>query len=252
MGGPCEESIVPLSDLNSIPWCVRKRCPKQKRVVSPVIGICTAPTEVRTCTTPTEVRVCAAPGCDKTFVAKVYWDKKYCCSGHAGIGRRGWSLGLTKETNESIARMAEVLTGRIQSDETIEKKSKALIGRSYVQLMGEEKAAEVIRKKKLIRGPLTPSWRGGIKDDPYSFDWTVHLKEKVKIRDGYICQLCGKSEEEEVRRIGRRMPVHHINYDKQDCSMENLITLCCSCNGKCNTRREYWTRFFQRLLVVVL
>ena len=59
-------------------------------------------------------------------------------------------------------------------------------------------------------------------------EWNKILKEKVKKRDNYTCQKCGKTEKESKYKFH----VHHINADKFDNRMENLETLCSSCHGK--------------------
>jgi hypothetical protein len=42
--------------------------------------------------------------------------------------------------------------------------------------------------------------------------------------------------------------IHHIDYDKKNCSLNNLITLCRGCHAKTNFRRDYWKIFFQQLI----
>jgi len=56
------------------------------------------------------------------------------------------------------------------------------------------------------------------------------LKDMVKERDDFVCQnpLCGNTE---------KLVVHHIDYDKMNCELNNLITLCCSCNAQANADR---------------
>jgi formylmethanofuran dehydrogenase subunit E len=88
-------------------------------------------------------------------------------------------------------------------------------------------------------GEKSPLWQGGVWHDPYSVDWTLSLKKSIRERDHYICQLCGAQQEEEA------FSVHHIDYNKQNCSPDNLITLCHSCHEKTNLNREYWTNYFQ-------
>ena len=63
------------------------------------------------------------------------------------------------------------------------------------------------------------------------------LKRQIRNRDKYICKLCG----------AHANCVHHINYDKQICDEENLITLCRSCHVKTNANREDWTRHFKEI-----
>ena len=87
-------------------------------------------------------------------------------------------------------------------------------------------------------GAKNSSWKGGISFEPYTTDWTESLRRTIRERDRYTCQLCGKPQGDRVHSV------HHIDYDKKNCNPENLITLCCSCNTKVNSNREYWTNYF--------
>jgi hypothetical protein len=80
-----------------------------------------------------------------------------------------------------------------------------------------------------------PCWQGGKSFEPYSVDWTDTLKKSIRERDHYICQLC----------FGAGYPVHHIDYNKKNCSPENLITLCNKCNPRVNFNRKKWTKYFE-------
>jgi 5-methylcytosine-specific restriction endonuclease McrA len=51
------------------------------------------------------------------------------------------------------------------------------------------------------------------------------------------CQVCGKEP---------AIYCHHIDYDKQNCNLNNLITLCSKCHSRTNHDREYWIDFFQK------
>lgn len=84
------------------------------------------------------------------------------------------------------------------------------------------------------------NWRGGISKLPYSFDWTETLKEAIRQRDGYRCQVCCIVQEKLIRKLD----VHHIDYDKENCDPENLISLCQCCHIKTNYNRSKWILFF--------
>jgi hypothetical protein len=79
-----------------------------------------------------------------------------------------------------------------------------------------------------------PQWKGGKSFEPYTVDWTKTLKRSIRERDNYICQICNQ--------YGQF--VHHIDYDKKNCSPNNLITLCNSCHTKTNKNREEWIKYF--------
>lgn len=87
-------------------------------------------------------------------------------------------------------------------------------------------------------GPLNGRWLGGISKAPYSFKFNKELKLAIKMRDGFKCKVCGVRAEDLV--------VHHIDYDKQNHSLENLITLCRNCHSKTNSRRQTWIEYFSR------
>ena len=72
-------------------------------------------------------------------------------------------------------------------------------------------------------GENNPNWRGGAYQQPYHFNFNGKLKAQVKERDGYQCQTCLTPFD---------LVVHHIDWDKMNSSIDNLITLCRSCHGK--------------------
>lgn len=80
-------------------------------------------------------------------------------------------------------------------------------------------------------------WCGGISFEPYSIDWKDTLKRAIRERDHYICRICNQ--------YGNF--VHHIDYNKLNCSSENLITLCSKCHPKTNTNRDCWIEYFKNL-----
>ena len=115
-------------------------------------------------------------------------------------------------------KMSELLKGHRHSDET-------------------KKKISIARKGKAsFIGRHHPNWKGGISFEPYSIDWTETLKRSVRERDKYICQLCNQ--------YGNN--VHHIDYDKQNCNPNNLITLCKKCNAKVNYNRNTWIKYFTK------
>ncbi len=80
---------------------------------------------------------------------------------------------------------------------------------------------------------------------PYGGGWTGTLKRSIRERDEYKCRVCGKIESDN----GRFLPVHHIDYDKDNLDPKNLVVLCSSCHSKTNFRRKHWKRYFRRMLL---
>ena len=80
-------------------------------------------------------------------------------------------------------------------------------------------------------------WKGGISYEPYTIDWTETLKRAIRERDHYLCKICGQ--------YGNH--VHHIDYNKENCNPENLVTVCMSCHARTNFNRDFWINYFQEV-----
>ena len=92
-------------------------------------------------------------------------------------------------------------------------------------------------------GEKNSNWKGGISKEPYCFEWTCDLKEYIKYRDNYKCQnpqCCGKNP--------NNLCVHHIDYNKKNCDLSNLITICRSCNAQANFQRDWWESFYKEVM----
>jgi len=75
-------------------------------------------------------------------------------------------------------------------------------------------------------GTDNPCWKGGRKN--YGDGWGRALKAEVRRLDSWQCRRCGKTKEEN----GRKLDVHHIVNARaggKNCE-ENLVTLCASCH----------------------
>ena len=99
---------------------------------------------------------------------------------------------------------------------------------------------EIIEKTKNI-GNKNGMWQGGTGNVPYPFAFDNKLKELIRKRDNYTCQKCGKTQEEN----GRKLDVHHIDYIKENIDPQNLISLCRKCNPQVNGNRKFWIKFFK-------
>jgi hypothetical protein len=96
---------------------------------------------------------------------------------------------------------------------------KYLLGKNKGKLCSFECKNEFI--SRLMKGENHPNWQGGLNND-YSENWTPRFKTKIRKRDNYTCQYC--------KKVQFGLDVHHIDKNKQNCTPENLITLCRSCH----------------------
>ena len=137
--------------------------------------------------------------------------------------------------------------GRKHSEDS--KKKQSIIKMGKISPLKNIKKTEEQRKKNseshkgLQMGENNPNWQGGISFLPYCEKFNDQIKEKIRERDNRTCQLCGKLEKEE----GRKLSVHHIHYDKENC-YPDLISLCRSCNAKVNSNRIYHENLFMNKL----
>lgn len=106
----------------------------------------------------------------------------------------------------------------------------------YIKAMFCSKECKGVEHSKKMIGKDNPSWKGGKSFEPYSVDWTNTLKRAIRERDHYQCRICGELQNNEA------FHVHHIDYNKQNCNPDNLITLCNSCHSKTNHNRDYWIK----------
>jgi len=120
--------------------------------------------------------------------------------------------------------------GKTHSEETKQKQRERMKGNTR----GFQKG------NKLNVGENNPSWKGGIAYFPYPDEWKDDLKESIRKRDNYTCQECGTHQDE----LNRKLHIHHIDYNKDNLSENNLISLCNSCHNKTNFNRDYWVHYF--------
>ena len=85
---------------------------------------------------------------------------------------------------------------------------------------------------------------------PYPNEFNDILKDQIRKRDNYTCQNCGMTEEEHLIVRGIELHIHHIDYNKQNCKENNLITLCEQCNLRANHNRDYWQKYYIEKLEV--
>lgn len=161
--------------------------------------------------------------------------------------------GMPEETKAKIKKNnAHYWLGKTVPREIVEKQRNA---RTYRRgedspIYGTHPSEETRKKESESHtgktGELASNWQGGKSFELYPSEWTETLREAARRRDNYVCQECGKTQEEELKELGRKLSVHHLDYDKKNCNSDNLLTACTSCNAKFNSRREYWKEYFSK------
>lgn len=109
-------------------------------------------------------------------------------------------------------------------------------------MKGRRNSPKTEFKTGMISGKNHPNWQGGISKQGYSFNFDRELKDLIRQRDDYKCQLCGIPQLECLKKLS----IHHIDYNKENLDPKNLIVLCNACNSKVNFNRGYWQKLFER------
>ena len=165
--------------------------------------------------------------------------KKRCSEFHKG-------KIISKETKRKMSKARKL---RWRTDKEFTEKVRANlrtvnIGRSYYL---EE--LEIFRLKSL--GENNPNWKGGLSFQPYSPEFNKTLKEQIRKRDIYTCQLCGYLQTQHIEKYSKSLIVHHIDFDKQNNNYWNLILLCLSCHLKSHHKNEgYYKEIFKNKLQI--
>lgn len=168
---------------------------------------------------------------------------------------------LSDETKSKISKSKKgkpsSRKGAILSDETKQKIREANLGKITPDWVKEkislsEKGRSAWNKGKTYSSPKqslamsmenNSNWKGGISFELYPREWVDDLRDSIRKRDSYMCQICGVSQNE-LTGFHKKLPIHHINYDKNNLNPNNLITLCNSCHIKTNYNRDYWIEYF--------
>jgi hypothetical protein len=174
----------------------------------------------------------------KANMSKAALGKKITAETRAKISRA--ALGR-KHTNETRARIALAHLGMKPTTETRVKLSKVAHERKF-------SIATRIKMSMVCQGDKSHFWRGGISFLPYSPEFNNSLKESIKLRDGYCCQLCAIRQTPGWSNRGSIpfLHIHHIDYNKKNNDRDNLISLCCRCHGQTTSgNRDYWREHFR-------
>ena len=179
--------------------------------------------------------------------------------------------GIYKRTDEHKRHQSEAIKGDnnpMKRPEEREKLKERLKGKGFFKGKHHtEKTKNILRMKSkgnkngkgnaskwtdekrkimsdMLKGNKNPNWKGGISDYQYPDEWKEDLKESIRKRDNYICQICG-IHQNELEGWNKKLDVHHIDYDKDNLDPKNLVILCRKCHIKTNYNREYWIEYFK-------
>ena len=151
-------------------------------------------------------------------------------------------------TEEAIERMSNAHKTENLSEETRElmRLNHADVNRENNGMYGKHQTEETKKKQSdgmmgKYTGEKHWNWQDGKSYEPYCQKFNEEFKEKIREQYGRQCFICGMTEEQN----GRKLCIHHINYDKNCLCNESkcyFVPLCMSCHGKTNNNRWFWER----------
>lgn len=188
--------------------------------------------------------ICAQ--CKKIFIVPFYSDHKFC-SMHC------YWQSLKKEKPEKIYKERKSTKGIPKSDSakqrmkegwTEDKKLEKSQNMKLLWISDPLRFKNSSRKgfhfseeqKSKLRKPENELSRGGY---PRIFR---KIKLQILSRDKNVCAICGSS---------LQMVVHHIDWNKENCIENNLISLCRVCHARVHTEmnRQIWEKLLSFLVI---
>jgi|APGre2960657373_1045057.scaffolds.fasta_scaffold07551_6 hypothetical protein len=174
----------------------------------------------------------------------------YSCSGkyHSGINNSSWkgikeerkclvcenvfiiecSDGKTKKCcSLDCRKQATKLAKQVQSICLYCKESFVAVKRYNGNKFCSRKCADLNHGLKM-RKEGNPNYLHGNANSRYPVEWNKLFKSFIRERDNHQCQVCSMTEEAHKKKLC----VHHIDFDRENLSEENLVLLCKWCHGK--------------------
>jgi hypothetical protein len=159
------------------------------------------------------------------------------------------NLGKPHHTVESKRKISEALKLRVRKPHTKETilKMKVSHGRGINNArFGYSHTYE--SRLKIVEGNVGGFWYGNVRyygKQQYCERFNDSLRERVRAFFNYKCGKCG------MEQNGRKLDVHHINYNKHMCcdnSPRLFVPMCNSCHAEIGKRNPYWIEYFTTMI----
>ena len=160
---------------------------------------------------------------------------------HVGKNNPMFGKKHSPKTKQLISENRKGIFPSPKAKQLMSEKHKGII--SWNKGLTKETNKSLAKRAENIKGENNPNWQGGIARLPYCPIWTKWFRKEIKERDNFRCQ------NPDCEHKFEKLVVHHIDYDKKNCSTNNLITLCRSCNAKANFNREHWKEFYSNKII---
>jgi len=175
----------------------------------------------------------------------------YCCQDCGNkISKRSalYGLGRCKKCAKTGKNSNQYIDGRTITQYLCKDCNKKIHQSSVLYRSKTQLCKSCVRKGNRSplfgkRGKQTNGYIHGLAYQPYNSSFNRHLKNTIRQRDNFKCQCC-----ELIEKHNKSLSIHHIDYNKENCKVSNLISLCPSCHSKSNGDRDYWFAYYTYLM----
>lgn len=140
------------------------------------------------------------------------------------VSQIAWNKGLKKEDNQIIFNLSQNLipfkSGNIPWN-------KGKTGKDDERISSKENHY---------------NWKGGLSFEEYPQEFNNSLKQQIRDKYNNCDYISGIHKD--ICSPNRELDVHHIDYDKKNSNLNNLIPLNKSNHIKTNSNRLFWERLF--------
>jgi hypothetical protein len=142
-----------------------------------------------------------------------------------------------KMSEEAKKKIGDGNRGKLHTEEQNRKNSETHKG--FVPTLEQRK-----KQSDALKGDKCYLWKGGISYEPYCVKFNKGFKERVRAFFDNKCVGCGAATD-------YRLHIHHVNFNKMTCCNDErplFVPLCRSCHCKTNHDREYWEKFYTKII----
>lgn len=162
----------------------------------------------------------------------------------------GWGFQKGHKTNlgrkwseETKIKMKISALKRKKTHQQIERQRRTLTTRyalSEIRVWNKGIKTGIVPKTAFKKGQTPWNFNNYSSFEPYGKEFNREYKEFIRSIYQNICFNCGVKQGD----YKKRFDVHHIDYNKKNNKLNNLIPLCVHCHRITYTNRDYWTKKF--------
>lgn len=189
--------------------------------------------------------ICQDCGCIRKLK---YQNIRNFCPACTQKGIRNANYGIPMSNAQKILISINRTGKNCGSDNHNYRKNFSIETRSKIAAARRGTKASIETRSKMSeqrQGDKHWNWQGGKSYEDYPMNFNETIKQEVRLSTNDCDFLTGLHKD--ICNDGNTLDVHHIDYDKQNTDIRNLIPLSKSNHTKTNHNREFWTKLFTNM-----